>query len=270
MKYLLTFILSAILSAAISYTCSFAQSSSGRVVHQLGSAGSIEGDPFSFGELGAIIFKDSSGLNVAVMGQPESRPKPYRYVDLRQGDQILMMNGSKITSTAELQKAYDALAIGGQVQLGVKRDGQLMVVSFAKADPATLPKRKMMVMKWEPGKAGGKFEMNSKELKIAPGIIDVEPVPGLGVMLGTKDGKVVVAAVMPFAQERPELKSLSSGEQVTLANGKKIASIKAFVEAYSAVSVGETFTFSVLRSGKETEISLAKQEDNNVQIIRHK
>ncbi len=270
MKYLFTIVLSALLSAVISYTCSFAQSSSTRVVRHIGNAGSLEGEPFSFGELGAMILKDSTGLNVALVADPAARPRPYKFVDLRQGDFILMMNGAKVTSTAELQKAYDSLGIGGQVKLGVKRDGQLMVVSFAKADPATLPKRKVMIMNGEPGKSDQNVTTNVQRVKIAPGVKDVEPVPGLGLVLGIKDSKVVVAAVMPMAQERPELKSVSAGDEVTLASGKKITSTKDFVTAYEAVKIGDPFKFTVLRGGKESEISLAKQEDNNVQIIQKK
>jgi S1-C subfamily serine protease len=270
MKQFIIALLTALVTVAISYICSFAQSSTGTVVKQIGGPGQLEGEPYSLGELGAIIGQDSTGLRVMFIGPREARPKTYQDIDLKQDDLILMMNGKRLTSTADLSKAIDSLKIGDNIQLGLKRDGQLMVVSFPKADPTSLPKRQMMVMKSDGGKGDTKIKLGGKDLRIPDGIKGIEPVPGLGILIGTKDNKVVVAAVLPFMQENPGLKALVGGDQILSVSDKPVNAPADFIAAFTAVKVGEKFTFKVLHAGKEAIISIIRSEDHGTRVIERK
>lgn len=270
MKQFIMALLTALVTVAISYICGFAQSSTGTMVKQIGGPGQLDGEPYSLGELGAIIGKDSTGLRVMFIGPRETRPKIYQDVDLKQDDLILMMNGKRLTSTADLSKAIDSLKVGDNIQLGLKRDGQLMVVSFAKADPTSLPKRQMMVMKFDGGKGETKIKLGGKDLRIPDGIKGVEPVPGLGVLIGTKDEKLVVAAVLPFMQENPGLKALVGGDQILSVSDKPVSAPADFIAAFTAVKVGEKFTFKILHAGKEAIISMTKPEDRGTRVIERK
>ncbi|MFZ1685390.1 MAG: PDZ domain-containing protein [Candidatus Zixiibacteriota bacterium] len=268
MKQFFSLVLTVIAAVVFSYLTSFAQHQGGtKIIRQAGGPGGIQGQPFNMGELGAVIAKDSSGIHVLFIGPSESRPKAYQSVDLQAQDEILMMNGKKLTSIEDLEKGYEAAAIGSTLQFGVKRGGQLMVVSFPKADPKDLPKRQMMIMN-DDGKGGKNFKMNGKDLKMAPGIDEVDHIPGLGVLVGVKDKKVVIAAVMPFAMEDPNLKSLASGDEVLSVGGKPVASTSQVISAYQETKVGDKFSFKVMHGGKETEVSVTKQEDTGVRIIR--
>jgi S1-C subfamily serine protease len=266
MKQFFSLVLTVIAAVVFSYLTSFAQHQGGtRVIRQIGGPGGIQGQPFNMGELGAVIAKDSSGIHVLFIGPSESRPKTYQTVDLQAQDEILMMNGKKLTSIEDLEKGYEAAAIGSTLQFGVKRGGQLMVVSFPKADPKDLPKRQMMIMN-DDGKGAKNFKMNGKDLKMAPGIDEVDHI--LGVLVGVKDKKVVIAAVMPFAMEDPNLKNLTSGDEVLSVGGKPVTSTAQIISAYEEAKVGDKFSFRVMHGGKETEVSVTKQEDTGVKIIR--
>jgi S1-C subfamily serine protease len=268
MKQFFSFLLTLIATVVVSYLTSFAQQQGGtKIIRQVGGPGGIQGQPFNLGELGAVIAKDSSGIHVLFISPSESRPKAYQSVDLLAEDEILMMNGKKLTSIEDMEKGYEAAAIGSNLQFGVKRGGQLMVVSFPKADPKDLPKRQMMIMN-DDGKGGKDFKFNSKDLKMAPGVTEVDHVPGLGVLVGVKDKKVVVAAVMPFAMENPALKDLTSGDEVLTVGGKPVTTTAQFVAAFEETKVGDKFSFKVMHGGKETEVTLTKQEDSGVRIIR--
>jgi S1-C subfamily serine protease len=270
MKQLLMLLVAVLVSVSVSYVTSFAQQPGGhRIVRTIGGPGSFDGQPFSLGELGAIIAKDSSGLSVIFVGPDNMRSKAYQSVDLRQGDRILMGNGKKLNSSEELQKLYDSLAVGADLQLGVKRDGQLLIISLPKADPKDLPKRQMMVMKSD-DKGNMDMELGGKKMKMAEGVTDVDHVPGLGILVGMKAKKVAIAAIMPFAADMPELKNLSMGDEVLSVAGKPAGTTADFITAYENTKVGDTFSFKVMHGGKETEISLTKQEDKGIKIINKK
>ena len=112
------------------------------------------GEVYHLNEAGAIvIFKDGI-IRVEHVMPAEKRPKAYRDIDLKTGDEILMINGKKVKIPGDIESVYMELEIGGEIKLGVRRDGELRIIDYKKADPETLPKRKMMKMKVEAGEDG--------------------------------------------------------------------------------------------------------------------
>jgi S1-C subfamily serine protease len=266
MKHIFTVLLNALVAVAISYACSFAQNSGKMVVRQMGDNAKVMGEPFNLAELGSIVLQDSAGLRVAMVAPKDRRPKAYQEIDLREGDLILMCNGKKVATSAELTKTYDEIKVGDKIQIGVKRDGQLMVVSFDKADPATLPARHMMIMKSDDGKGGAKIKMDGKDLKLPAGVKDVEILGGLGLMIGAKDGLPVIAALLPPAKEKTEFAALNSGDFIVSVSGKPATSVADVTSAYKALKPGGTFTFKTKHAGAESEISVAKPDDATLKM----
>jgi len=100
-------------------------------------------------ELGAIIMLKDDSVVVEFVMPEENRPKAYKEIDIRKNDKILMVNGKKIKLPADIDEIYTELDIGDDVKLGVRRDGDLMIITYKKADPETMPKRKMMKLSVE-------------------------------------------------------------------------------------------------------------------------
>ena len=88
--------------------------------------------------------------------EPAQRSKAYQQVDLRAEDRLLMVNGKKLTTTEQLVALLDSVAVGGNVQLGIRRDKDMKIVSYAKADPASLPKVTRKFVTTEVGPGGAK------------------------------------------------------------------------------------------------------------------
>ncbi len=111
-----------------------------------------EGDVFNLPELSAIIIKQEGKVSV-VATMVRMRPADYKKVDVKQNDQIFMVNGKKIKSVKQLQNMYEDLAIGEEFKMAIKRGDDRKLVSFVKADPKKLPKHKMMTKTISPEEA---------------------------------------------------------------------------------------------------------------------
>ncbi len=90
-------------------------------------------------EVGGIVKLDGKELRVDRIQPVESRKEVYRAVDLREGDQVLLVNGKRVKSIEALREAYDGVATGSEVKLGLQRGEELLSVAFPKADPKDLP-----------------------------------------------------------------------------------------------------------------------------------
>lgn len=242
---------------------------SGHVAQHTFTLDNAEGQPFNLPELSAVIAKQKDSLRVLFAADASSRPKAYKDVDFRTGDIILRVNGKKPTSAEELQKAYELVAIGGEVEFGIRREGKLQLVSFVKADPKDLPVRQMTMITDDGGAKGDrKIMMGGKPFEAPEGVTGVEPLFGLGLLLGHKDGKVVIAGIMPFAKEKGNLEGIQPLDLVSSFNGKPVTSVSEVVSAYDALKVGDKFRIGVKRGGDELEIAVSKPEDPGMKIIK--
>jgi PDZ domain-containing secreted protein len=134
------------------------------------------GELFDLSELGAIILLKENKVIVEFVMPDQTRHADYREIDIRKGDEISYVNGKKIQSTVELEDLYKKTKIGDEIKLGIKRNENLGLITFKKADPESLPKRKMMKMTVKESDFSGE----AKEVEIN------------GKKYNAKDGKVVI------------------------------------------------------------------------------
>ena len=106
----------------------------------------FEGDAFLIPEAGCLVSMDSTSLSVLDVMPPGMRPKEYADLDVRLGDKILMVNGVKLKSVKDLRTLYEQAGVGSELKLGIARAGEKHLLAFKKADPAALPKRKMVTI----------------------------------------------------------------------------------------------------------------------------
>lgn len=111
-------------------------------------------------EVGAIVSLDNKKLIVEnVMGK-EIRDEKNKKADIQKGDEILYINGTKVTDPKELRKIYDGVKPGAEIKLGVDRKGNKFFVAFTKGD-----KPAGQVMRFKSGADGKIRDENGKEIK---------------------------------------------------------------------------------------------------------
>lgn len=80
---------------------------------------------------GVVVFeKDKLILNLNIPA--DMRAKEYQEVDLQNGDEIQFVNGKKIKTIKDFKKYYTGTRTGGEVKLGLMRNGQRYIVGFKK------------------------------------------------------------------------------------------------------------------------------------------
>jgi C-terminal processing protease CtpA/Prc len=232
----------------------FAASAQDKVIRMTSSGGNVKtfkGELFDIPELGAIVTKpDSGNLKVEHVMPPEARPKAYADVDIKSGDQILVMNGKRVKTIKEIEAQYKAVPVGGEVKLGIQRGEDMMISRFAKADSSDLPKRKMMIITSD-GSLG-----------------DIRPLPNLGVIIGKGKEGVVVKEMLENAVKPLTEAGVKAGDRLVSINGKELKTLDDFTREFTAVAPGSKMTWIVAHSGKNVSLSLVRPEPQGQVIIK--
>jgi len=245
----------AILTLAILVATVYGQETQTKVVTMGGD--DIEGPPYNLAELGAIIVQREGALEVLFVGPPEKRPKAYRDVDLEAGDKIVMVNGKKMTSVKDLEATIEVLAVGDEVKFGLKRGKDMRMVAFAKADPDELPQTKMMMKHVSVGEDGARKEMNfstdgeGEQLSI---------LMGGGMLVKIEQGKLVIAHLLPDAEEILGEADVQKGDLVIKLQGKNVSELDELDDEWRMIETGDEVTLVLSRGGEEFQITFMKAD----------
>ena len=207
------------------------------------------GTMFDIPELAALASQDGDRILVGNVMDASMRAKGYEKIDIQAGDIIMMANGKRMEKLEDLQQLYNDAKIGETIKLGIKRGEDMMIASFDKADPATLPKHKMVIRQ-----SGGE---------------DMLAIGSVGLMLGTMGKDIVITDIMDNAKEALPGADIKEGDVVQKLNGEKIASFKDLSARFQKLAVGDNVEFVTVRAGKTHTIKFKKQEDKGgMKIIR--
>ncbi len=198
-------------------------------------------DIFLLKELGAVISDSEEGLSVLMVMPPEHRAKAYSDVDIREGDIILMMNGKSLKKTTGLEEIYNEMKIGDEIQLGIRRNKELLIVELDKADPDDLPGQVMMMKK-----GGSKDDLS---LVMADA----------GLILAEIEGQVVIDEVIQGLEEKFTGGKPQKGDIMLKIQGKAISLGNEVPRIYSAIASGEQVDLILGRHDKEITVSFIKQ-----------
>jgi S1-C subfamily serine protease len=234
--------------------------------------GAREGEIFFLNEAAAMLKDEDGTIKVDVVLPGEQRPKEYQNIDLKQGDEILMVNAKRVKSVKELEKIYNELGVGGEMKLGVRRGEEMFLVSFNKIDPEKLPKRRFMIRKGEPGdlKPGEEKKIFSQQIKIENKDGKVKPVLEIGLILKEVDNKVIVDKVIADLAKREANFDAKEGDIIFSINGEKLQTVQQFSGIYDKIQTGQDVKFVVLREKKEMAVSFKKPEEEQTMIIKEK
>lgn len=202
----------------------------------------IEGQPFVLDEFGAVIAEHDGIVEVQMMVLPEDqRAAAYRKVDLRKGDQIIMINGKRARTAADLEAAYNDLKTGDKITLAIKRDQARMMISFPKADPE---------------KQGARVMIRTAP----PGAENATPILSLGILVTETDGKIEIVDALPTPPGFPEQIKFNKGDIIAKLQGQPVTSVSDFEERYNAIETGEEVTIEKRNGGDVNEFSFVKPE----------
>ncbi len=229
------------------------------------------GEVFILPELGSVILSKDDALVVDLSGHPEKLPKVYRDVDLREGDKIIMLNGSRVKTIKELENGYAVITPNETVKIGISRDGQMMMVSFPKGDPDKLPVRRMIVANQGEGGevsvlGGGSDKMLELDASDAAVIADA------GLIVALIEEKLTISSILPNANEIKGLEDVQVGDVVDKVNGVHFLTTQDLADFWNEIKVGEEVSLTLLRDGASHTAKFQKQEVQNEMpmIIRSK
>ena len=209
-------------------------------------------------EVGGLLDDDPAGDAALVrrVAAAEQRPAAYREVDLADGDRILAVNGRRVRTAEAAMGAYEAVAIGQPVELGVERQGgegapQRRIVRFAKGDPATLPRPQLRMVRIERDPDA-----------------EMDVMPALGAVLRQKHAEgspVEVAAVLPNGDA-----VFQDGDRIVSLDGRPVDELADFGKRWDAIAVGAQVTLVLENGGKRRTATFARKEAPEGQrVIRH-
>jgi S1-C subfamily serine protease len=200
---------------------------------------------FMFDEVGVLLHQDKDIVNVSQVLPENMRSKENKNVNLQEGDVIAIANGTRIKEVSGFRKLYDALKIGDELKLGIKREGQSMIISIHKSDPEKRGGPKMM-----------KMTIDGKNSDALPGIGFVE----------TSGNAVIVKEV--FDRESASAKDFKQKDILRSLNGISLTSIKDLKNIYDKIPTGGKAEFSVSRDGKDITLDITKPEAEKIKLIQ--
>jgi S1-C subfamily serine protease len=222
-------------------------------------------------ELGALVMEIDSTLKVAHVMEAQMRMAAYKDVDLQQDDIILMVNGKRTRTVADLDTLLAVLKPGDEIKMGVRRGKEMRMVSFAKADPEDLPKVQMMTMTMggEEGEggdgegwhsSGGEGKMVTRTIggNMAPG--DIVMLMGSGLIARKSDDGPVIASLMPHAAGILGSTKVAEGDRIIKLQGKAVKSAKNLQLAWDAIDEGDEVEMTLTHDGKEYTLSFKRDK----------
>jgi len=237
---------------------------------------SAEGGVHVLQEAGVVLAGEDDALTVRMVLPAGARPEGSEPVDLRQGDRILMANKKRIRSVDEFLSVYDALAVGDELKLGVRRGEQMLILVVPKADPTESGGRVMMMSAgggpFQGGAPGpGGMQVRSFSMAGGPGG-DVRPLFGAGVLLGAGEdgsGLRVVGRLPRMGSDGGEAElDLVEGDVLTILNGGALAGLEEFFAAYEKIEVGAQVELGLERDGESRKVGFSKPEEPKPMMIR--
>ena len=200
------------------------------------------GDVVFLRELGVVVGTEEGSDEIRlIVVMPQSRE-----VALEKGDLVLMVDGVRIRDVGALREAYEAAEVGQVVKLGIRRGDQRFLTSFEKQEPEDLERggtRMMMI-----GGPGADFD-------------DLQPLPEFGVILGEKEGGLVVAMELPMGES-----AFQTDDVIRSINGREVSTLARFREIYEPVAVGDDVDLGGLRGDEEVGATRAKADPARMRV----
>ncbi len=221
--------------------------------------GDVKGQPYSLDEVGGLVAHVGDEFKVLFVMEPAQRLKAYQGVDLLAEDRLVMVNGKKLTSIEQLKCLLDSVAVGGNIQLGIRRDKDMKIVSYPKADPKSLPQVTRKFVTTEVGPEGAKTSEQTFT-SAAGGGETVAVLKGAGIIVRQAEGHLAVMYLMPPPTPIEALAGIKEGDHVISIQGKKAESLDGLESIWNGLATGDSVKLVCSREGVEHTYEFPKPD----------
>lgn len=211
----------------------------------------------------AAMRETGDGLLIDFVAPADQRAKDYAKVDLKAGDIIMMINGKRAKKVAEIEEIIKELEVGETIKLGVKRDRDMMIVSFAKPDPEKAGGPMMMVTKT----VGGDGKVDTDIKMAGPDLENSVILMEAGVILSNAENCLAVGVVIGNAETDLDGDAPGDGDVIVSINGKAVSTNAEFSAVYEAAAPGDELTLVYLHDGEEKTVKFKKSAEQPKMMI---
>lgn len=224
-----------------------------------------KGQVFLIPELAAVVVQDGDNLKIQFVGPPQQLPKKFKDVDMKEGDILMMLNGKKLKTISDLEKAYEALAFDDELKFGIKRDETMVMTKFTKTDMESMPGVRMMTMSADSDGnvkevSGGSGHGGMIKTMSIGGGDNIELIPALGLILRQEDDQIKVENVMNNCPKALSGKGMVDGCTIQKIQGKTVATAKELISVFEEIKTGAEMSLTFLSGGKTITASFPKPE----------
>lgn len=201
---------------------------------------------FLLTECMAVLVNEEETIEVRILMPVEHRPEGYAEIDLKKGDEILMLNAKRVRKVKDLKEIYEGLEPGEPVKLGIQRDMEMFILTFQKVDPKSLPKREVKMIR----EGGGMGPGGAVRLANFGGVLAVKEM----------NGQVFVHKIFPNLKEALDEDALQEGDHILTVNGTQVESNRQFADVYTKIDVGGEVRLTISRDGKQKKLIFKKPQ----------
>ena len=222
-------------------------------------------------ELAVLISEKDGMVKIETVLPISARPEEYKDLDIKEDDEILMVNAKRIKSVDDFNKIHEELEIEETIKMGIRRGEEMFIVEFKKIDPENLPNREMRIIRTaEPGAATideDKPGVITEKISITASE-NIHPVAGTGLLFEESEKQVKISHVLPHMKDMLGDLDIQQGDVLLRVNDTVIDSFEQFRKMYESLKIADDVKFSLKRGDKKVEVLFKKPKEKGNIIIK--
>jgi len=220
--------------------------------------------------LGAVVKMNEKAMTIEMIPPAADRAEECRAVDLKNGDEILMLNGKRIKSIDQFDELYTAIDTGDDVKFGIRRDGAMMIASYIKPK-AEAGGQKIVMMTTTMGDAEPSADGGGQMKKMViggdgPG--GAVPFLDAGLVLKDGDNGVTVDAVISNIDVAMTGTRPQEGDIITALQGTAITSTAEFMKQFAKIEIGAKVELTFSHGGVSSTAEFEKKKQEPAMIMK--
>jgi S1-C subfamily serine protease len=224
-------------------------------------------DAYIIQGLGAVIVPEEGKLKVTFVPPSEVRPKELREVDIKDGDFILMLNGRRIKTVADIREQYDSIAVGELIEFGIQRDKDMLITSYDKPDESSQQSGKMMMVtktigddSGEEGDIQGEGGTVIKTIRTGGPEDNTFPLMDAGLILSQEDNGLKIMATIDNVGAELTGTEPMEGDLIIAVQDQQVNNLKEFRKIFDAVEIGAKVTIGFQRGSEKHLVTFTKTD----------
>jgi len=214
----------------------------------------------------AMVLNSDGVFKFDFVSPADRRDPDFKDVDIRKGDVLIMLNGKRVKSVEQLHELFDAIKVGDEVKLGLRRGKDMLIASFPKAEMNQSGGGMVVTETEDAGNAGGPKVM-TRTMTVGGPEGDAIPLVQFGAVLIEKDGTLQVGPKLQLQGMKAKEINLAEGDVVLAINGTDVKSAGQFRPVYDKLAEGADVNLKVKRGEETIDVTFAKPSMGGMKVI---